>query len=422
MVLNLKAQSFGNKTLLAIYSGLIFAYLFSWAQVFIQGEEWRADFTIFYTAAHILSAEQGAALYDLDTQTHFQQQILQDKKFKDGLLPFNYPPILALLLEPIAELDLKAAYLLWSLGQLVALFYLSHLIARLTKNWHPFSSALFILIVLSSNFLLINLMLGGVGVYLVIFFIHFYTALKMRRYISAGVFLMLISIKPQYCLFPLMLLMGVIDRRSVGWLSLIFAAFLFCPMLILDSGIWVDYFRLILKCASYFDQYGIHPSKMLNFKAIVTCLGQDFINSSTINFISFIVLFCALIYIFVLYRQDIVKYSGRLFELIIGLCFSLSVFLSPHSYQQDAILLLLPVYILINEGFVDCKANSILRYLVLSCPAILSILSFYFDTSQLGVQPAIFLPLALVCLYCYFLYRKSILTPEGAHSAPIKID
>ena len=62
---------------------------------------WRADFTAYYTGAAMIRDGIGRRLYDLDLQTAYQQRILGQRSFLGGLLPYNSPPHLALLLVPL---------------------------------------------------------------------------------------------------------------------------------------------------------------------------------------------------------------------------------------------------------------------------------------------------------------------------------
>ncbi|HQE93092.1 MAG TPA: hypothetical protein PLH19_09845 [Anaerolineae bacterium] len=63
-----------------------------WGLALRQGLYWRADFTMLYTGGMLVREGHGTQLYDLEVQTQYQQQILSGKSFRDGVLPFNYPP------------------------------------------------------------------------------------------------------------------------------------------------------------------------------------------------------------------------------------------------------------------------------------------------------------------------------------------
>ena len=54
--------------------------------------------------------------------------------FPGGLLPFNYPPHVALLFAPLAALPLRAAFVVWSLAQAVLLVWLVRILWRLTRE------------------------------------------------------------------------------------------------------------------------------------------------------------------------------------------------------------------------------------------------------------------------------------------------
>ena len=97
-----------------------------------------ADFTIFYTAAHIVRSGQRHGLYDLALQAKVQQSILLPYGgfMQNGLLPYNYPPFGALLFLPVSFLPLGCAFHTWNalnMGLTVALIAL--LVRSIRKSY-----------------------------------------------------------------------------------------------------------------------------------------------------------------------------------------------------------------------------------------------------------------------------------------------
>ena len=92
------------RAVLILNTGLALSYIGLWAITARQGQFWRADFSAYYTGWAIVRDGLGNQLYDLDLQTRYQQTILEGRSFSDGLLPFTYPPHMALYFSPLAQM------------------------------------------------------------------------------------------------------------------------------------------------------------------------------------------------------------------------------------------------------------------------------------------------------------------------------
>src|SRR5436190_2518154 len=112
------------RVLVAINLGISLSYVGLWAVAAQSNLLWRADFTAYYTAWDIIRAGEGAHLYDLNTQTTYQLELLQGPRFKDNVLPYNYPPYIALGLYPLAWFSLPVAYSVFGLIQVALLVQL----------------------------------------------------------------------------------------------------------------------------------------------------------------------------------------------------------------------------------------------------------------------------------------------------------
>lgn len=89
-------------------------YLYTWAAV-ISSDLKGPDFFSFYAAARLYLARGGAAVYSLDAQQQFQDQVTAT--WGPGpytLLPYIHPPYYTVLIAPLGLMDLKGAYLLWA--------------------------------------------------------------------------------------------------------------------------------------------------------------------------------------------------------------------------------------------------------------------------------------------------------------------
>ena len=103
-----------------------------------------SDFgTTFYTAATLLKENRTCDLYPTITSdilyhssfTNYSHQILNSLPANQTTL-FQYPPLIAYLLQPLSHLPLQNAFLCWQFFSILALFLSVFLLASLTRlNW-----------------------------------------------------------------------------------------------------------------------------------------------------------------------------------------------------------------------------------------------------------------------------------------------
>ncbi|MCL7968099.1 MAG: DUF2029 domain-containing protein [marine benthic group bacterium] len=77
------------------------------------------DFIIQLTAGRVSELDGRQKVYDRDTQTTRQAQILGIEEEEVRLLPFNHPPLLLPALGPLSRSSPRTAYLLWTSVSLV---------------------------------------------------------------------------------------------------------------------------------------------------------------------------------------------------------------------------------------------------------------------------------------------------------------
>src|SRR5579862_928286 len=104
------------------------------------------DFTVFYSAAKIIRAGQGANLYDPLTQQAVQEQFSSDPDLRRGPLPYLHPPFEALLLVPLTFLPYPDAFWVWNLVNLALLWGIAGLLRSLVLPQISFWDALLALL------------------------------------------------------------------------------------------------------------------------------------------------------------------------------------------------------------------------------------------------------------------------------------
>jgi Glycosyltransferase family 87 len=72
------------------------------------------DFTIFYSAGTLVRRGGASQLYDLGAQYQVQTQFAPNVAIRQAALPYNHPPVEALLFVPLSYLNYWPAYLVWT--------------------------------------------------------------------------------------------------------------------------------------------------------------------------------------------------------------------------------------------------------------------------------------------------------------------
>ncbi len=104
-----------------------FVFVQSWANVAIG----MPDFTIFYSAGHILRSGQASNLYDDNLQQRMQTSLNPAGVRKRGsILPYNHPAFEAVLFAPLASFSYLTAYRVWLLTNLTLLMGIPFLLRK----------------------------------------------------------------------------------------------------------------------------------------------------------------------------------------------------------------------------------------------------------------------------------------------------
>lgn len=177
-----------------------------------DGAQVSGDFVAFYTGATLVREGRGADLYDMHAQLARQRELVGEDLGSAELvyLPYINPPLLAVALAPVTALPYVSAFYTFDLLMLFAfaggVLLLRPVLPRLARSrpawaatilllwgWHPVSRTLFG----GQNTVLTLLLLAGL-----------FAAWKRERPLLTGLFLGLLSYKPQYTLvFGLVLLL-----------------------------------------------------------------------------------------------------------------------------------------------------------------------------------------------------------------------
>ncbi len=214
----------------------IYAFVLGWALwhrlwfIDAQARPLAVDFLNFWTAGLPVHAGDAPLLYDFVAYKAVQAAAIGHGF--DGYFPWPYPPTLLLLVAPLCRLPFLWAWLIWVSA--TATFLMATM--RLILPWRlavplvlAAPASLWCLSVGQNGFLTGGLMAAGL-------------ALRDRRPLAAGVFIGLLTYKPQFgLLFPLFLLIER-RRRTIAGAALSSVATGLLSAAIFGPGVWRAFF------------------------------------------------------------------------------------------------------------------------------------------------------------------------------------
>jgi hypothetical protein len=385
------------RAVLILNSGLALSYIGLWTITARQGQFWRADFSAFYTGWAIVRDGLGNHLYDLDLQTRYQHTILEGRSFSDGLLPYTYPPHMALYFSPLAQMPRPSAFLLWTLGECALLAWLILLLQDFTRTWRPMDRWLALSGILSLPAVLYNFLLGAFSLFLLICLWQFYQALKNSREGQSGVWLAAGLIKPQNILLPGVLLLGARRWKAVaGAVLAAIVIFITCSA-VLGWRIWLDFLNLLRSLNHLYGFMGMEPTSMYNFKGVLTSiLGAS--RGNWINILSWAALAASMLFTLWIWRgtwntREAAFDLRMAFTLLLGLFFNLYLF------PQDSLLLVLPVILFYNYLRRQELPFQAYAIFLLLCPSVFLVSEF-----TIGYKWGVHVPvLAIVVLMAWMI-------------------
>jgi hypothetical protein len=392
---------------------LIFVNLGLWLIAWCQGLIWRADFTMLYTGGAILHDGLGARLYDLDLQAQYQQQILEGSSFVDGVLPFNYPSYVALLIAPLTLFPLTQAFGFWTLLQAGLLVWLLRRLWHLSADWDPLERRALLIAVLAFTPLLNTILLGSFSLLLLVSWVEGYVQLKSLREGYAGLCLTLGALKPQSVLAFGVALLGARRWRSLALMAMVGCLVFIGTTLALGLHIWRDFFMLLLEIGKVFDAMGIVLPDMHNFRGMLAgFLGP--MHLPLINTLSISVFIGTVLWILWAWRGSW-NLQSAVFPLRLAVTCALGLFFSLHLYPQDSLLWVFPAFL----GYVYVRGMPRLRHyyglFLLNWPWFF-LLDQFAPLRIAGIRPAVFLFIVLLFWLGILLRRCMIANSESAHS------
>ena len=290
------------------------------------------DFGMFLTGADILTSGHGDDLYNLTLQTSVQEKINGRAVSAERMLPFNYPPYVAVFFSPLTVFAPAYAYYVWLAIQWILVALLAFSIMRYFARHYSFAAWILIATLLSFAPVHEALLLGQMSIVLLGLWWWALVSWRHERWVQLGVAVALSAFKPQ---LAVLLLVGLLVQKR--WRALAVAA---ATQAILWAGatllggpqLLFSYIDMLRVSSSAVNTLGFFGDLMVNLRGLLTISGISPALSLQIAMAFWVLSIGIAIWVW----QKPWSVAARF-----GVTVVLAVLLSPHLYPHDASLLIL---------------------------------------------------------------------------------
>lgn len=386
-----------------------------WIIAAIQKLFIAADFTSFYTGFYLVRVGEGANLYNAAIQSIYQQQFMGGITFEGGVLLFPNPPFVAIIFSPISYLRLDAAFYLWTLLQLALLIWILFRLNQLFSHWDRKERIILVITILAFWPLTYNFLLGQFSLLLLVSFLQMYMALKNSKQIHAGLWMVLLAIKPQTLLIP-----GMMTLNKKYWrvaLTAVIAGILLfiATSLIIGFQTWLGYIQSLKALGSYFGEFGVTPSSEYTLRGVLSIIMGKTQGNLT-NIISAIILVVGMLGVWILWMRN-TSLSNTKFSLFFAFTVALSVFLNLHLNPHDSLVLVVPAALFYDYLRTGNYPKKVYSLFLLIAPIVFILASFNSFNIFGVIRPPILFIFILLAWMAYYLLAKP---PREPVTAPVQ--
>ena len=292
------------------------------------------DFTMFLTGAHILTSGQGVDLYNLSVQAKIQSGLAGNVRFEGGVLPYNYPPYIAMLFSPLTLFGPSEAYYIWVAVQWAVLLVLAFSIGRYFKNQHGVTTTPIITAMFSFVPIFEALLMGQMSLILLSLWWWAFVSWRYERWGQLGVAIALSAFKPQ---LVVLLVAGLVAQKRwkvLGYVAATQGVLWGVSILVTGPQTLLSYVQILQISSSSIDTLGFFGKEMTNLRGLLTMSGVG--PELSVQLAMFFWALSVGVAIW-LWRQSW-PIATRF-----GLTVVLAVLFSPHLYIHDAAILMLGV-------------------------------------------------------------------------------
>ncbi|HEX9991255.1 MAG TPA: glycosyltransferase family 87 protein [Chloroflexia bacterium] len=293
------------------------------------------DFTIFVTGAHILTSGQGADLYDLTTQAEVQRDLGGGVRYPGGVLPFNYPPYVAMLFTPLSWVPPDVAYYLWIAILWGVLLVLALSIRARYLRWQGGPMPPIYLLALFSFVPIYEaLLMGQMSLVLLALWWWVFSAWRQQNWAQLGLAVGLAAFKPQMVILLCVALLVQKHWRALLYAALTQLALWGAAVLLAGPKILTSYIGMLQVSSTTTGSLGFSPEAMPNLRGLLTMTGLPPGLVLQLAMLSWLLSIAAV---------ALVWRAPWPLPTRFGITALLAVILSPHLYIHDASLLILAV-------------------------------------------------------------------------------
>jgi hypothetical protein len=295
----------------------------------------NSDFVNFYVGASIVHRGDGAKLYQQDTQRAVLRSVLQ----RDSIQYFLHPPFEAAALAPLASLSFERAFVVWTAINVAVLallpLVLMPCIPLVARRPYVGLIGFFFLPVL------VALTLGQDSILLLFIISLAYLLMDKKMDLAAGLVLALASIKFQYLIVLIPLLLMSRKWRVVAGIGLGCAGLAAVSTYVISWRGFENYFGFVRAIDTLAGPGAPNPALMVNVRGFLAGTGWA-MHSLTLNAVGVGVLLglaaiCAL-------SAPVTRKNGLVFAVYIAVALTAA----PYAHFPDATLLWLPVLLALD--------------------------------------------------------------------------
>jgi len=209
-----------------------------------------SDYCVYWTAGRIINDVGYAEVYDLDTLTRYEQEILPEYYDEDGsfhIAAFMYLPIFAVPFQFLSMLDLRLSFILWNLIVLLCFSLYLQFFSKKVSGC-PLPTRTFLMIFFSLP-ILINTYYGQVSIWMAIFVGEFIRALLDDKPLRAGLWLGGLILKPQLLVVLVIFLLLQRQYKAIAGLVVTGAAAVGVSFLLVRVDGFLNLKEMLLEAA-----------------------------------------------------------------------------------------------------------------------------------------------------------------------------
>lgn len=338
------------------YGGLLVSALTTWALLPVEAGGFmpyitRQDFVGVYLGAHLIATGHSAQLYDLAAQYQLQNDLMTPYAPLVHILYFTYPGWIALLLAPLGALPYATAFLTWTGLNLVAAGVSIERLVRATARTLRERS---LMLLVAAGFMPVwyALWQGQTPIIVLLGLVGALISLRAGKDGQAGAWLVLGLIKPQLIALPVLALL--LARRWRALVALVVGGLLLLAASLLALGNWIPgYLDMLTNYVRTGATVGDDPTIMHNWRGLVfRLLGTDSgpVAGTLVSGLTLLSVGLAVAVCWPRKAQSSQQSAGYQWtpgwEMRFSVAILLGLLVNPHLYLHDAVIALVPGFVL----------------------------------------------------------------------------